>query len=212
MSKTVRWLLPLLLVGHFFCRLQSFRPCRSLMNAQSESREDLTFAAGGLLRRAGPDGQEIASQNQYFKMALLARQVKIQLAFLVVLVAGVGVLIGAGFVAVRETAGAVPSAKVFTLAAVVLLGMLGASLSVLYSLVKTTVDQRIPEQLASDWITFARPFIGAASALVAYVLFGAGLVSIGQTSTPALLALAFISGFSERYVTGVIASAVGGSK
>ena len=52
----------------------------------------------------------------------------------------------------------------------------------------------------SNWVTGARPAIGAAGALGAYAFLSAG-VRVTATSPLAVFAIAFAAGFSERLVT-----------
>jgi hypothetical protein len=146
------------------------------------------------------------SQNEYFKLDLYQGQIRLQLGVLVVLVLLLTAVFASGFVPLART-GTPFGVEAGPLAASILLGMLGASLSVLQSLVQGPSTGRIPERMATGWVTIARPFIGAASALVAYVLFGAGFITLGASTTAALLAVAFISGFSERYITSVVTAA-----
>lgn len=69
--------------------------------------------------------------------------------------------------------------------------------------------------LLSDWKVFlAQPVIGAASALVIFLVISSGLLQIGGTKEfdPAAYALiAFLSGFSEPYFIGTLDKITGGS-
>jgi hypothetical protein len=51
--------------------------------------------------------------------------------------------------------------------------------------------------MASSWTTVTRPLIGGATALAAYLVFSAGVITFGNSNVAALLAGAFFSGFSE---------------
>ena len=147
------------------------------------------------------------NDNQYFKLDLFLGQVRLQLLMLSVFVVLIGVLLILRADALTNRA-ITANESSFVVLAALLFGMLGASVSALQSLVQRGRSGRIPGQMASRWITFTRPFIGAASALVTLLLFGAGVVALGQPGIAALCAIAFFSGFSERFVTGVLESAL----
>ena len=93
------------------------------------------------------------------------------------------------------------------LLAVVLFGAMGAALSVARSLLKTDVAARIPAQKLGAFVVWMRPVIGAAAALVACVLLNVPGFHIfnGNSGDPiVVLAVATISGFSERFIVGAI--------
>ena len=79
------------------------------------------------------------------------------------------------------------------------LGMLGAVFSVIISYTRSPFQGTIPQQKLIFQVSLLRPFIGAASALTLYILFKAELI-IGEGYEKALYALAFVSGFSERFI------------
>jgi 8-oxo-dGTP diphosphatase len=147
------------------------------------------------------------NDNQYFKLQLFLDQVKIQLAILTGLVILIAVLLVAQTSAITNRAITAKDGPFIVIAAL-LFGMLGASVSALQSIVQRGQGGKIPGQMAGRWITLTRPFIGAASALVTLLLFGAGVVALGQPGIAALCAIAFFSGFSERFVTGVLESSL----
>jgi 8-oxo-dGTP diphosphatase len=148
------------------------------------------------------------NDNQYFKLQLFLDQVKIQLGILTGLVILIAVLLVAQTSAITNRAITANDGPFIVIAAL-LFGMLGASVSALQSIVQRGQGGKIPGQMAGRWITLTRPFIGAASALVTLLLFGAGVVALGQPGIAALCAIAFFSGFSERFVTGVLESSLG---
>lgn len=85
-------------------------------------------------------------------------------------------------------------------------GAIGGALSGARSLAGRS-ERRIPEWLF-DWpITVLRPLLGAAAATGLALIVQAGVVHFGDGSRVALLATAFLAGFSERWFLGVIASA-----
>lgn len=88
-----------------------------------------------------------------------------------------------------------------------LFGFLGASLSVALTITRRSIDAKVPEQVIGAFVTWMRPAIGAAAAIATYVFLRAGLLdlfSVDLSSTSAVLAIAFISGFSERLIIGTI--------
>lgn len=101
-----------------------------------------------------------------------------------------------------------PLSRPGTLIALEGFGALGAAFSVAISLTSRPLTDKIPEQLLGSFITWMRPVIGAVAALAAYVLLHAGwlpeLLTDMEQSFAAMLALAFLAGFSERLVVGVM--------
>ena len=74
-------------------------------------------------------------------------------------------------------------------------------------------ERRIPDQLA-DWpVTTLRPLLGAAAATGIALMVQAGVVSFGEPEDQevALLAVAFLAGFSERWFLGIIGVVPGGT-
>ena len=97
-----------------------------------------------------------------------------------------------------------------TWAWVLLFGTLGGCLTALLSAGGPGAARRFPEQQSAWLVAAARPLVGGAAALFAYALFAAGILRIGTGETAAaLLALAFVAGFSERLVAGAAASIAG---
>ncbi|HYJ53710.1 MAG TPA: hypothetical protein VEW04_11120 [Allosphingosinicella sp.] len=146
--------------------------------------------------------------NRYFKLDLLHRQVAILLVLffallttlIVLLMRNPDLLSGAG-------AGESPRLGPWQLLAGAVIGALGACFSGLASLAGSSADVSIPERVASTAVTFARPAIGAASALAAMLLLGGGL--LGEMGAGALFAVAFAFGFSERLAIGALERATG---
>ncbi len=79
-----------------------------------------------------------------------------------------------------------------------LFGILGACISGILRLEKSSTSRRIPNQLASFVYTIARPLVGAVSALGVVVFILAGILDIGDQTPGLYLAAAFAAGFSER--------------
>lgn len=107
-----------------------------------------------------------------------------------------------------EILGLLPSSNRSMLIASAFLGTLGALLSVALTLSKSSIDQDIPDQILGSFVTWMRPVIGAVSGMVTYIFIKAGLltgfVAENLTQGVGILALAFVSGFSERFIVRAI--------
>ena len=99
-------------------------------------------------------------------------------------------------------------------ALVAVFGALGACLSAIQSLGHVGTGGRIPEHVASSFLTITRPALGAAAALGVYAITVSGALNLDFTDREAhltVLALAFASGFSERFVVSAVGTATGES-
>lgn len=88
-------------------------------------------------------------------------------------------------------------------------GALGACLSMAYTLTATPVNSKIPDHMVGFYITVIRLAIGATAALVALMLLNSTLLTNVfseefLTSPYSYIIIAFIAGFSERWVVSVI--------
>jgi len=82
-----------------------------------------------------------------------------------------------------------------------ILGAFGAIFSVAINLTSTNEFKGIKDERLASFIANIRPLIGASAALVIYILIKAKLLSAGIISNEyAIHAIAFFSGFSERFV------------
>ena len=141
------------------------------------------------------------TDNDYRRLSLVRRN---RTWLLPVLLAGIAlllVLVGPADVSLESS----PTDDVGFLAAVATFGGLGACVSAMQSLAATG-RQRLPEALLSTTLTLARPAVGAGAALGAYALVHAGYPDIALTEGYDALAIAFIAGFSERYVFRLVAT------
>jgi len=91
----------------------------------------------------------------------------------------------------------------------VIFGVMGACVSGILTLANSSTRQKIPEKLLNAWVTFARPLVGAVSALAIVVFVLIGILEIGDKSPGLYLAAAFTAGFSERLLIKTIESVVG---
>jgi hypothetical protein len=89
---------------------------------------------------------------------------------------------------------------------VLVFGTLGGCLSALQSFSTSSTASRIPEVIHHGLLTAARPLIGAAAAMAAYVLLASGVVQFASDTNAAVLAVAFAAGFSERFVVRALES------
>jgi hypothetical protein len=146
------------------------------------------------------------STNVYRRISLLRWQLTAISAVLVLTLASILVLAAWKPIALTEPPDG-PRMWVWVL----LFGTLGGCLTSLLSAGKPSGVARIPEQRSQFLVAAARPLVGGAAALFAYALFAAGIVRLGTGErAAALLALAFVAGFSERLVTGAAESVAGG--
>lgn len=142
--------------------------------------------------------------NKYFKLGLLHRQVALLLILFFVFLGILIVLLMANpdLLSERPASGDARRLGYWELLGGATIGAIGACFSGLVSLAGSSADVSIPERIASNAVTLARPAIGAASALAAMLLLGGGL--LGEMGTSALFAVAFAFGFSERLAIGAL--------
>ena len=135
--------------------------------------------------------------NQYYKIGLLKRQsarLAVLALFTTIAVIGLHGTVGPIFGPDVDLV-----SGVFVLS-VALFGVLGASVSGFLSLTKAGTSGKIPDQLISAWVTFARPMIGAAASLVLFGFLHAGLLQLGDPNAGLILVVAFAAGSSERFL------------
>jgi 8-oxo-dGTP pyrophosphatase MutT (NUDIX family) len=100
-----------------------------------------------------------------------------------------------------------PFNKFRLIVGVVLFGIVGATLSVARGLLRTDLSAKIPAQQIGAFVIWMRPAIGAAAALISFVLLNAKVISLfnWNPSDPTIVfAVATLSGFSERFIVGAI--------
>jgi len=91
--------------------------------------------------------------------------------------------------------------------AVVLSGVLGALFSGFSSSLATDAKKtRIPAELSTSTLTFARLSLAMVSAIIVSVFLLSGVISLPRLSLELLLAIAFVSGFSDRLLLRAIES------
>ncbi len=138
-------------------------------------------------------------ENVYLKIAIRRKKIWLSLTILVIAIASV-ISSLSFFYSDKISLG--------FLLTISCLGALGAVFSVIYTHTMIKTDKNIPDELLG--INLARTFIGVGAALAAYVLLGAGLgIQMNRmeiTDAKAFWAIAFISGFSERFIINTVAS------
>jgi hypothetical protein len=92
------------------------------------------------------------------------------------------------------------------LVAVILAGMLGASLSALTWLMHVNRKAEIYERLVIMRVTFLRSVLGGAAALALLFLLESGLLAARPSTLGGMLAIAFAGGFTERLVVKAVAT------
>jgi hypothetical protein len=99
---------------------------------------------------------------------------------------------------------------------VVIFGLLGATTSTILHIRKSSSTSRIPEIISNNFITLSRIFVGAGFSVFIFILLNTALVSEldifnFEANTPLdFFALAFITGFSERFVLNRLTGIIGG--
>lgn len=144
--------------------------------------------------------------NTYHKIRVRGRSLKIAFFVLATIVVTLPVL-----AAVRTNLWNYPAGWTLSwksIAAIEFVGILGAAFSVASSLTRSTIDLTIPQQVLDGVITWMRPALGAASAVIACLLFQAGalplLPRVNAGSSFALFVIALVAGYSERFILGAV--------
>lgn len=157
--------------------------------------------------------------NQYFKLDLLASQLKLlSLILWLAFAAFMLVLIAPAFEPLRQlpllgsTHGSAPDARTALL--ISLFGIVGASFSALLSTARIDPKGRIPERLSQHALTISRAVMGAPAALLAVLFLQTGLLKVDGLDAAnvfLILLVAFAAGFSERLVVRAVESVSGES-
>lgn len=115
-------------------------------------------------------------------------------------------------------------AQLIILVLIVVLGVMGASVSGILSLSRELHRSRIPEQAGTVWFAISRLVTGGVAALMLFLFLVSGIVSFGgdsastgvlalnlggDLSVALVFSLSFIAGFSERVLVRVVESVAG---
>lgn len=137
----------------------------------------------------------------YFKIALRRAHL---LRLFILLVAGVSCVLVLAFLGYLPA----PFADFHLVSGVVLLGAFGAGFSVAQNLMTEKISAKIPDQQIGAFVVWMRPVVGAAAALVSLALFqmtkSLNITGFDIMSPPIALSVAFVAGFSERFIMGPI--------
>lgn len=157
-------------------------------------------------------------ENMYYRIAVMRQQVYILCLFLIFLVAAglwfgpksdadLSELLRNGSISAAPGVAALRVSYI----AVAVFGAIGATVSALMEFGRVRQETKIPEHVTTDLLTFTRPFIGAASALiVTFAMFGnvIPLPNISPAAIPYFVwVVAFASGFTERLVIQTVSAA-----
>jgi 8-oxo-dGTP pyrophosphatase MutT (NUDIX family) len=94
------------------------------------------------------------------------------------------------------------------LAAVLTVGILGASFSAAQSLIANTTKSTIPERVANHYVTIIRALFGATGGLAGYVFLQSEIIKVANLKGPGVgFATAFLFGYAgERLIAGIASS------
>lgn len=92
-----------------------------------------------------------------------------------------------------------------TLLIVMVFGMLGGLLSTAVSLADDkSSGRRMPEHIASTYVTLARPIFGAGFAVAVYIAIKSGAMNVFEGRSGGIALASFLAGFSERWFLGIV--------
>jgi hypothetical protein len=140
--------------------------------------------------------------NRYIKIDIAHKQ-------LVLLICSAIVLIILGFLALHYAPPKFEITNSFFLAAVIIFGAIGGTISGLITISRGSTKKKIPDQILSSWSTMSKPIFGALSALAISVFIFAGLVTMtgvvsSSVSIYFVMAVSVLAGFSERFLLSVL--------
>ena len=204
------------------------REAESLEGRRGKAMIDLLCDDKGVLRANLKDDRsrivEAAAlrddyfDTQYYRIELRRRHL-INLFFLLLI--ALAVLVGLSYAGMIELFGG-GSAKGSPerLVTVILLGVLGATLSVAQTIVASDLNAKITSQQVGAFMVWMRPAIGATAAVVSYTLLLANdyLKVFNRELTEdfaVICVIALLAGFSERFIVGAlnrVADSQGGDK
>lgn len=141
--------------------------------------------------------------NVYLKQEIVKTRLKLLAALaLVVLLIWLRAEPSAGALATTASGAAVGPR--FFWGTVFLAGVVGATISGFIFSINREGTGGIPQELQGSTITFARVALGALSALAVTALLNSGFLNLGKTGYEAALAVAVVSGFSERLLVRAV--------
>ncbi len=178
-----------------------------ICDAKGELRTDIY---AGPLRRRVVDALAVRDEQfetNYFKIMLRRRHLFL---LFILLLAGIAASLLLSVCNVLPE----PFNDTGLMTGVVLFGVLGAALSVARGLLVADISAKIPAQQIGSFVIWMRPAIGAAAALISFVLLNARVFTVmnWDPKSPAIIfAVAIVAGFSERFIVGAIERIADGS-
>jgi 8-oxo-dGTP diphosphatase len=139
-------------------------------------------------------------ETNYFKIALRRRHLFL---LFVLLLAGILLTLVLSLSNVLPA----PFNQFGLMAGVLLFGTLGAGLSVARGLLGADISAKIPAQQIGAFVIWMRPAIGAAAALISFVLLSARVFTVfdwDEKNPMTIFTVAIVAGFSERFIVGAI--------
>ena len=164
----------------------------------------------GPLQRRVVDARAVRDEQfetDYFKIMLRRRHLFLLFILLLAGIAGSLILSISGVLPA-------PFDNTGVMVGVALFGVLGAALSVARGLLSTDLSAKIPAQQIGSFVIWMRPAIGAAAALISFVLLNAKVFSVmdwDPKNPNIIFTVAIIAGFSERFIVGAIERIADGS-
>lgn len=143
--------------------------------------------------------------NKYFNFRLLRRQISI---LYLLLLSIIGQILFTEYNIIFQYNNPVPSNRGMVIS-VAFFGLLGGTISSMFSTISTSTRTRIPQRMSDNLSTLMRPLVGAASAIVIYFFLVSKIVNIGELTVAKILVFSFVAGFSEHLLTKAIESLVG---
>ena len=148
--------------------------------------------------------------TQYYRIELRRRHL---MNLFILLLVALAALLGFSFCSMIELF-ATPEGKTYNgfnrLLTVLLLGTLGASLSVAQTIVTSDINTKVTVQRVGAFMVWMRPIIGATAAVIAYALLLANtqlkVFFDGKFAEDfaVVAVIAIVAGFSERFIVGAL--------
>jgi len=141
-------------------------------------------------------------QTDYFKIELRGGHLK---SLFKLLLAAIGATLLASYFKILPP----PFDNAGMIAGIILFGTLGAGLSVARGLLSTDLSAKIPAQQIGAFVIWMRPAIGAAAALISFVLFSAKVFKVfewDEKNAVNIFTVAIAAGYCERFIVGAIES------
>jgi len=139
--------------------------------------------------------------NQYIKKDMARKQ--INLLFTILFAILVIIIVFTHFDLLPLDEKQVPKNSEMLLA-VVLFGILGGTISSIYSQLRMPIYSKIPALMDNLWITCMRTFVGGAGALAMYLFLMSGIIDFGELTVFRILAICFSAGFSEHILINAV--------